>query len=372
MGENVHSCAPPECYVFILTQPQNPSFVLTSPGNVSYEDRAVPSIQSPDDVIVQVKFTGICGSDVHYWHSGRCGNFVVDGPMVLGHESAGIVHSVGNDVKTLKAGDRVALEPGIPCRRCPRCKGGSYNLCNQVKFAATPPTDGTLARYYTLPADFCYKLPQNVSLEQGALIEPLSVAVHIVSRAPVKPGQVVVVYGAGPVGLLCLAVARSFGASKTISVDVNSDRLKFAAGYAATAVFEPRKEESAEDGAYRLIAECDLGEGADVSIDATGVDVCVRQALHVLRPTGTYVQGGMGAPTLDAWPIMAIMAKEITTKTSFRYNEGDYELAIKLVDSNKVDVKPLISAKVAFTEAEQAFGDTKAAKGIKTLICGPE
>jgi len=134
---------------------------------------------------------------VHYWHDGRIGDFVVTAPMVLGHESAGIVHSLGSSATNLQLGDRVAIEPGIPCRRCERCKDGHYNLCPAMVFAATPPYDGTLCRYYRVPADFCYKLPEHVSLEEGALVEPTSVGVHIVRQANVLPGQSVVVFGAG-------------------------------------------------------------------------------------------------------------------------------------------------------------------------------
>lgn len=350
---------------------KNPSFVLTKPGHVTYEDRPIPKLESPHDVLVAVKFTGICGSDVHYWHEGRIGDFVVRSPMVLGHESSGTVHAVGSAVKSLKPGDNVAMEPGIPCRMCRCCKKGLYNLCPDTLFAATPPIDGTLARYYRLPADFCYRLPSHVSLQEGALIEPLAVAVHIVRQAPVSAGHSVVVFGAGPVGLLCLAVARAFGASRTVGVDINEQRRAFAATYAATSTFSPRADEDARAAADRLVAETQLPDGFDVAIDASGAAVCMRQAIHALRPAGVYVQGGMGRPEVDAWPIMAIMAKELECKTSFRYKEGDYTTALELVASGKVDVKPCITSEVDFTAAEVAFGDTKAAKGIKTLIKGP-
>ena len=291
--------------------------------------------------------------------------------MVLGHESSGVIHSVGSEVKDLKPGDRVAMEPGIPCRRCTKCKSGAYNLCPDTRFAATPPYDGTLARYYTLPSDFCYKLPDHVSLEEGALVEPLAVAVHIVRLAPVTPGQAVVVYGAGPVGLLCMAVARAFGAVKVVAVDVNDQRLKFAGEFAADATFKPGIDETPANAAKRLIDDAGLDEGANVAIEATGAEPCVQQACHVLRWNGTYVQGGMGKPDLNGLPIMAMMAKEVTMRTSFRYKQGDYELAVKLVESGRVDVKRCITGKVPFAEAEKAFGDTKMSKGIKTLICGP-
>jgi D-xylulose reductase len=228
---------------------------------------------------------------VHYWVEGRIGHFIVEKPMVLGHESAGIVHSVGDKVKTLKVGDRVAMEPGVPCRRCVRCKEGKYNLCPDMAFAATPPYDGTLARYYALPEDYCYKLPENMSLEEGALIEPTAVAVHITRQASIKPGDSVVVFGAGPVGLLCCAVAKAYGAKKIVTVDINETRLKFALDYAATDKFTSARV-SAEENAKNLIKDCDLGPGADVIIDASGAEPCIQTAIHALRMGGTYVQVG--------------------------------------------------------------------------------
>ena len=236
--------------------------------------------------------------------------------MVLGHESAGLVHAVGSAVSSLRPGDAVALEPGIPCRRCVRCKSGQYNLCADMAFAATPPYDGTLAKYYRLPEDFCYKLPEGMTLEEGALVEPASVAVHVVRQAGVKPGQEVVVWGAGPVGLLCCAVARAFGASKVVSVDINEERLAFAQKYAATHAFRAGRE-SAQDAAKRLVEECGLGVGADVAIDATGAEPCIQTAIHALRVGGTYVQAGMGKPEIN-WPIGAMCAKELNVKGSFR------------------------------------------------------
>ncbi|KAI9682351.1 MAG: hypothetical protein M1817_000405 [Caeruleum heppii] len=349
---------------------QNPSFVLEKANHVKYEDRPVPELKSDSDVLVNIKQTGICGSDVHYWHSGAIGSFVVRAPMVLGHESSGIVSKVGSAVKSLKEGDRVCLEPGVPCRSCDQCKSGHYNLCNEMAFAATPPFDGTLAKYYTLPEDFCYKLPDHMSLEEGALIEPLSVAVHIVKQSNVRPGNSVVVFGAGPVGLLCCAVAKAFGAAKIISVDINQERLDFAGTYAATGMFMPSKTPAPETAA-RMKQEHDLGDGADVIIDASGAEPSIQTAVHVVRPGGTYVQGGMGKPEVT-FPITEMCVKEVNVRGSFRYGSGDYRLAVELVSTGKIGVKELISKKVKFGDAEEAFHDVKAGKGIKILIGGVE
>lgn len=349
---------------------QNLSFVLEGIHQVKFEDRPIPELRDPHEVLVNVRFTGICGSDVHYWEHGSIGQFIVKDPMVLGHESSGVISKIGSAVTTLKVGDRVAMEPGIPCRRCEPCKAGKYNLCEKMAFAATPPYDGTLAKYYVLPEDFCYKLPENINLQEAAVMEPLSVAVHIVRQANIAPGQSVVIFGAGPVGLLCCAVARAFGSPKIIAVDIQRGRLEFARKYAATATFEPSKVPALEN-ADRIIEENNLGLGADVVIDASGAEPSVHTGIHVLRPGGTYVQGGMGRSEMT-FPIMATCTKELNVKGSFRYGSGDYKLAVNLVASGKVSVKELITGVVKFGNAEQAFKEVKAGKGIKTLIAGPE
>lgn len=305
---------------------------------------------------------------VHYWDHGSIGQFVLKEPMVLGHESSGVVSEVGSAVSSLKVGDQVTMEPGVPCRRCQQCKAGKYNLCFSMAFAATPPYNGTLAKYYVLPEDFCYKLPANVSLQEGALVEPLGVAVHIIKQADVRPGDSVVVFGAGPVGLLCGAVAKAFGANKIIAVDIQPSRLQFAKKYTATGTFEPTKVPATEN-AERLAREHNLGRGADVVIDASGAEPSVHTGIHVLRTGGTYVQGGMGRDEIS-FPIMAACTKELNIKGCFRYGSGDYKLAVELIESEKINVKELVTGVVKFTDAEKAFLDVKAGKGIKTLIAG--
>ncbi|KPI38910.1 putative D-xylulose A [Cyphellophora attinorum] len=323
---------------------KNNSFVLTGSKSVAFEDRPVPSLSDhdPHSVLLQVNYTGICGSDIHYWQHGRIGHYVVRDPMVLGHESSGTVIETGKEVTTLKVGDRVAMEPGIPCRRC----------------------------YYVLPEDFCYKLPENVSLQEGALMEPLAVAVHITKQSRIRNGDKVVVFGAGPVGLLCCAVAKSFGASKVVAVDIQQNRLDFAKEFAATGVFMPEKV-SAQENAERMNKEQDLGLGADVAIDASGAEPSVATAIHVLRNGGSYVQGGMGKDEIT-FPIMAACTKELKISGSFRYSQGDYADALQLVASGKIDVKKLITREVEFEEAQKAFEDIRDGKGIKVLIGGPK
>ncbi|CAZ81257.1 unnamed protein product [Tuber melanosporum] len=349
---------------------KNPSFVLRSIKDVTFEDRPVPKIQNPTDVLIRVNVTGICGSDVHYWQHGHIGDFIVEAPMVLGHESAGTVVETGPKVTSLKPNDRVALEPGVPCRSCPFCKAGKYNLCKDMKFAATPPYDGTLAKYYILPEDFCVKLPECVSLDEGALVEPLAVGVHVVRQADIRPGNSVIVFGAGPVGLLCCSVAKAFGATKVIVVDIVDSRLEFAERYAATGTFNAMHSEDPNVNAAEMIKRFDLVFGADVAIDASGATPSINTCVHILRTGGTFVQVGMGAAEI-AFPILKLCAKEITLKGSFRYGPGDYRLAVELIASGKVSVKDLITGRVKFEDAERAFEQVRNGQGIKTLIGGP-
>lgn len=358
-----------------LTAPrQNPCFVLTGPLKVHFEDRPAPAIPAtaPHDVIVRIRQTGICGSDVHYYAHGSIGSFVLRAPMVLGHESAGVVAAVGPGVSTLRVGDRVALEPGVPCRTCARCKAGRYNLCPEMAFAATPPVDGTLCKYWRLPEDFCYRLPEHVSLEEGALVEPLSVAVHICRQAGIAFGQSVVVFGAGPIGLLCCAVARAFGAATVVAVDIVASRLELARAYGATVTYLPSKIPAPENAA-RLVAEAELGGGADVVIDASGAEASVQTGIHAIRAGGTYVQGGMGKPDITL-PLSLMTIKEVILKGSFRYSSGDYQTAINLMATGQVSVKELITGRVKFRDSEQAFKDVISGKEglVKVMISGVE
>ncbi|KAF5333075.1 hypothetical protein D9611_002419 [Ephemerocybe angulata] len=365
----------------------NPSFVLRGIDDVAYEERPIPEVTG-DEVLVNVKKTGICGSDVHYLVEGRIGDFVVKAPMVLGHESSGIVYKVGPKVKHLKVGDRVAMEPGATCRACDACKSGKYELCPDIVFAATPPYDGTLARYYRLPADLAYPLPDNVTLEDGAMMEPLSVGVHSVSNlGGLRANQSIAVFGCGPVGLLCMAVAKAIGASRIIAVDIVPSRLEFAKSYAATETYLPAKPVEGEtrpeysrrnaEAMKKELGISDRGaQGIDLVIDASGAEVSIQTGIYIAKTGGTFVQVGMGNPnvTID---IGTVMTKELVYKGSFRYGAGDYPLAISLVASGKVDLKPLVTHRFKFDDAIVAFKATKAGKSedgkgvIKAIISGP-
>ncbi|KAM0793399.1 hypothetical protein ACM66B_000851 [Microbotryomycetes sp. NB124-2] len=366
----------------------NTAFVLLGIEHTEFQTKDKPSPPGPLDAIVAPRKTGLCGSDSHYLLHGKIGDFVVKDPMVLGHESAGIVVEVGSSVKHLKKGDRVAMEPGESCRVCYSCKSGYYNRCEDMVFAATPPYDGTLAGFYKLPADLCYKLPESASLEEGALMEPLSVAVMGVSKVGQMPHAAnVVVFGAGPVGLLCMAVAKALGARHVLGVDVLQPRLEFAKNYAADDVYLPSNPQEGEERmtysrrnaseiAQKFGYEARGPRGVDLVVDATGAEVCIQTAIFLLKHGGTHVQVGMGPDSINL-PVATLLNKEITMKGSFRYGPGCYVQSLDLVSRGLVDLKPLISHRYSFKDARKAFDANKAGKGedgkpiIKAIIDGP-
>jgi L-iditol 2-dehydrogenase len=324
---------------------------------------------SPQLPLCLVFVNGDCYTQVHYWQHGRIGRYVVEDPITLGHESTGIVIEIGSDVQGVKVGDRVALEPGIACNTCNHCRSGRYNLCQAMRFAATPPYDGTLARYYRVPAECCFELPTHISLRDGTLIEPLSVAVHSCRLAGNMQEKSVVIFGAGPVGLLCCAVARAFGASTVVAVDVVPARLSSAVKYGATHTYQ-MSSEPADKNAAELLASAGLHAGADIALDATGAEPCLNCGILALTQGGTFVQVGLGKPNLSL-PVGQICDKEVVFKGSFRYGPGDFKLAVDLLESRRIRLDGLVTHEFPFSQAEQAFSNVASRVGIKSVIYGP-
>ncbi len=237
-------------------------------------------------------------------------------------------------------------------------------------FPATPPYDGTLTGFWKAPDDFCYKLPATMTLQEGALCEPLAVGVHIARQVGIKPDNSVVVMGAGPIGLLCAAVAKAFGASVVCSVDVVESKLEFARDFCATHTYLSQKKASARENAYNILKLIGLPGGADIVIEAPGFESSIQASVHVVRNGGTYLQGGMGKADVN-FPIMALCCKEVTMHGSFRYGAGDWKIAVELVADKKVEVGKLISEIVEFKDAEKAFEKVKEGQVIKIIIAGP-
>jgi len=326
--------------------------VLRGVEDLAVEERPVPT-PGPDEVLVQVGSVGTCGSDVHYYRHGRIGDFVVREPLVLGHEAGGHIVAVGADVPSSRVGERVSLEPGIPCRHCEMCREGTYNLCPDVRFFATPPIDGAFCEYVTLAADFAYAVPNDMSDDAAGLIEPLSVGVWANRKAGVGVGSSVLVAGAGPVGLLVTQVARALGASQVIVSDIDSTRLERASAAGATDVVsagEPLPE----------------GISVDAFVDCSGVTAAVTAGVPRVKPRGAVVLVGMGADEV-ALPVPVIQNRELVVTGTFRY-ANTWPQAIALASSGEVDLDSLVTAHVDLDHVVDALAPDPGAHHVKIMV----
>ncbi|MBT8163475.1 MULTISPECIES: NAD(P)-dependent alcohol dehydrogenase [Arthrobacter] len=339
-----------------LVQPELPSTmracILQRQGDMTLETLSLPELD-PDQVLVQVAAVGVCGSDVHYYEHGRIGDYVVDHPLILGHELSGRIAAVGSAVDPARVGNRVAVEPQRPCRKCKQCKAGRYNLCPDIEFYATPPIDGAFAEYVTIQADFAYDIPDNVSDEAAALIEPLSVGLWACERADIKPGSRVLIAGAGPIGIIAAQAARAFGATDIYITDIAEDRLAFALEHGAT---------------HALNAKTDSVEGLDVDafIDASGAPQAVRSGIKAVGPAGRVILVGLGADDVEL-PVSYIQNREIWLSGVFRYT-NTWPLAIQLIADGKVDLDVLVTGRFALAEAEEALKAGKQPGQLKAVV----
>ena len=312
--------------------------VLHAPGEIRIEQRDRP-VPGPREVLVQIAAVGVCGSDVHYYEHGRIGPFVVEAPLVLGHEAAGRVVELGDLASGHAVGDRVTLEPGVPCGRCRECRAGAYNLCADVHFFATPPVDGAFAEYVAIHEDFAFALPDSLSDEEGALMEPLSVGVWACRKAGVSAGDRVLITGAGPIGLLAMQCALAFGATEVTVSDVNEHRLELAKRTGATRVVRAGEALALE---------------ADALIECSGHPGALAGGIRALRPAGTAVLVGMGPEEQGTLPLSLIQGRELWITGTFRY-ANTYPAAIALAASGKVDLRAIITGHFGLEDADAAL-----------------
>jgi len=338
---------------------KNIAAVLNAINDIRLEPKPIPKPKS-HEVLVKIKSVGICGSDVHYWTHGRIGDFIVKAPMVLGHESSGLIEEVGSDVKHLKKGDRVTLEPGVPCRMCRYCKEGRYNLCPEVQFMATPPVDGAIANYIVHAADFAYKLPDHVSFDEGAMCEPFSVGIHACNRAGVKLGSHVLIMGGGPIGLMCLLAAKAAGAVVVVVVDIKEDRLEVAKKLGATDTIHGTMDVKAE------IEKKGLGP-IDICIECSGAEVAIKTAIRATNSGGVVVLVGLGPPEIKL-PIVDAAVREVDIRGIFRY-ANCYPKALSLISSGQVNVKPLITHHYELKDVIKAFETARDMTGGAIKVC---
>jgi len=309
--------------------------VLYPPRELRLEERPIPAVGA-DEVLVRIRAVGVCGSDIHYWHSGRIGPVVVEKPMILGHECAGEVAEVGAKVTHLHQDDRVALEPGVPCGQCDLCRTGRYNLCPEVVFFATPPVDGAFCEYVVHKGAFTFKLPEGVSFEEGAMCEPLSVGIHAVRCAGIGLGDSVLITGAGPIGLVTLMAARAAGATTTIITDIQPNRLALARELGATATADVRSED-----ALVLVRDLTQGRSVDAVIECTGLSRPMLTGLEAAKPGGTVVWVGMTDDTYTI-PAVNMIRRGLSIRGIFRYR-NTYPAAIDLIATGRAEVARLIT-----------------------------
>ncbi|XP_057278107.1 sorbitol dehydrogenase isoform X2 [Pezoporus wallicus] len=330
---------------------QNLAVVVHRAGDLRLENHPIPE-PGPNEVLLRMHSVGICGSDVHYWQHGRIGDFVVKDPMVLGHEASGTVVKVGSGVTHLKPGDRVAIEPGVPREMDEFCKTGRYNLSPAIFFCATPPDNGNLCRYYKHSASYCYKLPDNVTFEEGALIEPLSVGIHACKRAGVTLGSKVFVSGSGPIGLVNVLVAKMMGAAAVVITDFTIQV----------------KNETPQEVASKV--ESLLGCMPEITVECTGVQACIQAGIYATRSGGTLVLVGLGSEMVTV-PIVNAAVREVDIRGIFRYC-NTWPVAIALLASKRINVKPLVTHRFPLEKALEAFETTKRGEGVKVMLkCDP-
>jgi L-iditol 2-dehydrogenase len=345
--------------------------VLYGIEDLRIEERTVPS-PGPGEVLVQVQRVGVCGSDVHYYKQGRIGDYVVREPMILGHESAGTIAAVGKGVERHRAGDRVAVEPGHTCGTCAYCRSGHYNLCPDVVFMATPPVDGAMAEYVVWPESFVYALPDSLSFEQGAMMEPLAVGLWAVERGQVRPGASVAIFGCGPIGLLTLQAARVAGAATLICVDIEPSRLQRAMQLGATLTIDARQDDAVQE-IRRLAAGMsgmpEAHSGVDVAFETAGSVVTTRNALAATRPGGVAVLTGLPSNPMVELDLVSAASKEIDIRGQFRY-ANRYPPALALTAAGRIDVASLVTHHFALAEAEQAlrFADERKDVAVKVMV----
>ncbi|WP_295818757.1 NAD(P)-dependent alcohol dehydrogenase [uncultured Deinococcus sp.] len=353
-----------------MTQTSKTS-VLTGHRTLEWEARDIRD-PGPHEVRVRVRRIGVCGSDVHYYTHGRIGNFVVKGPLVLGHEVSGVVDAVGEGVTRVKPGDRVALEPGVPCRRCTYCKTGAYNLCPDMTFMATPPVDGALSEYVTWPDDFVFPVPQSVSDDAAALLEPLAVGVWAVRKGDVRPGHSVAVLGAGPIGCTTIMAAKAAGATTIVAVDLEDFRLDLARHVGATHTFNARSGDALafirELGARRDGLPLSHG-GVDVAFETAGSLPTTRLTIAAPKPGGVAVLVGLPADPEVSLDIVSAASREVTLRGVFRY-ANCYPAAVELVASGAVNLDALVTHRYPFDQTPEAFdfADREKKTSMKVMI----
>lgn len=354
-----------------VTVPLKDNFALVLHGakDLRLQNWHKPTSVGPDDCLIETHSIGLCGTDLHLWDHGEFADFVTKEPYVIGHESSATVLQVGSNVTHLKPGDRVCIETAIPCWKCDGCKSGRYNLCPLSNKSARglPHFDGCIQKYYTHPAELLFKLPENVTYEEGAMGEPFSVVVHATRRVGVNIGDYVLICGAGAMGQMSLQAAKAFGAAKVAITDVNPDRLKLAKQLGADYTYQVDKETDPVKLAEEI--KNDMGRAPDITMECVGFAASVNLAIYATKNGGKIALIGLGPLNVPVSLTIAAM-HEIDLYGVCRFAHRDFELAVHLMATGKVNLKPLATQKFKINNALDAFKTFKSgtAKTVKVMI----
>ncbi|KAL9123509.1 MAG: hypothetical protein Q9217_007059 [Psora testacea] len=334
--------------------------VFTDPAHKLWVSESGPSLEEvkkgeslkEGEVTVGIKSTGICGSDIHFWHAGRIGPMVVENDHILGHESAGVVLATHPSVTHLKVGDRVAIEPDLICYQCEPCLTGRYNGCLNMRFLSTPPIDGLLRRYVNHPAVWCHKIG-DMSFENGALLEPLSVALGGMARAQIALGDPVLICGAGPIGLITLLCVAAAGAEPIVITDIEQSRLDFAKELCPRVRgYKVERGVGPEDAAKHIV-EAAGGVQPKVAMECTGVESSINSAIYSVKFGGKVFVIGVGKPDMQI-PFMRLSTQEIDLQFQYRY-ANTWPRAIRLIESGVVKLERLVTHRFDLEDAVKAF-----------------
>jgi len=314
------------------------------------------------DVLIEVKYCGVCGSDAYWYAHGEVG-FEDVYPYILGHEFAGTIIEVGERVKNFSVGDRVAVEPGVPCGKCKWCKEGRYNLCPDIRFLSAPRAHGAMQKYVAHPAEYCFKLPDNISCKSGALIEPFAVGLHAIETAQINPSKTIAILGAGCIGLCTLLAAKLYNASRIFVIDIFDNKLKMALDFGADAVINSKNQE-VETNIKKLTND----RGVDIVLEAAGTPITTALAEKLVSRGGDIVLIGSTHNSVP-FEFYSIISREVSIKPIFRYC-NNYPVAIDALAQNKVELESLITSEFSLNEAKKAF-DTALydrEKNIKVMV----
>lgn len=324
--------------------------VLLEAGKLTIEERPTPT-PDPDQVLIQVLSVGVCGSDVHYFETGHIGRYVVESPLILGHEVSGRIVTVGSNVSESRIGERVAVEPQRPCRVCEYCRSGRYNLCPEMEFYATPPIDGAFCEYVTIQSDFAFAVPDSISDHAAALVEPLSVGIAAAQKGGIGMGSSVLIAGGGPIGIIAAQVARAYGAAQVAVSDINPLRRDLALKYGATRAIDP----------------ADPGEpfAADVFIDASGAVPAIQAGIGSVRPGGSVVLVG----SAESFPLSVaqVAMNEINVTGTFRYT-NTWPIGIQMLEAGNVELDSLVTHVYGLSQVEEALTADATPQSLKRIV----